>query len=269
MSRTDDTRPEATTGLAIIEFLGISGAGKTTLAAMAIEHLRRQNLPAFTVPEARLLAFRRTTRDRFWRPVVRFTPGPLSRLIGRFAVDRSRDTVYTLRDVMVHNTEMVEVVMAATRRRRAFEIKPDTVVAWWLNSMIRYTMATCLPPPAIIVADEGIINRAVSLFGFRFSDADRDDLDRYLRSVRMPDLVIHVEVTPDVAEQRARKASRGMRFKNDADRRAFFDGSARCVTVIVETLESMGTPVARIPGDGPVAESSALLGDALARSGLV
>ncbi|HDL49325.1 MAG TPA: adenylyl-sulfate kinase [Actinobacteria bacterium] len=249
----------------VIEFLGISGAGKSTLAAMATERLRQQGSSVCTLDEAQQLAFRGTVRDRFWRPVLRFLPAAISHRIWRHAFNRSQDRFLAVRAVMVDSAETVEVVMAATRRRRDFEILPDVVIGWWLNSLTNYVMVTSLSPPAAtIVIDEGVINRAVSLFGFQFSEADRNDLERYLHSIPMPDLVIHIDTTPDVAEQRLSTWSKRFVDEDEATRRAFLEGSARCVAAIVQILETAEVPMAHIPApDGSIAETSASLMEAL------
>jgi len=254
-----------------VEFLGISGSGKSTLLSTAVDRLRRQHRVVFTLEEACRLAFRQTTNDPLWRSLLRFAPAPISRRNWRHAFNRSQDRYLAIRATMLSHPEAVEAVMAATRRRRDFEIRPDLVIGWWLTLAADYSMAKrVVPPGAALLIDEGFVNRAVSLFGYRFSDADRPDLARYIRSVPVPDLVVHVDAAPDVAERRMKQWSSRLADQDLVTRRAFLEGSSLCVAAVLENLEDAAVHVVRIPnGNDPVEVAAGLVAKALDRLLLV
>lgn len=265
--RAAQAHPEGVRPPTVVEFLGISGAGKSTLFSAAIDRLRSQDRAVLTLEEASHLAFRQMTRDPLWRSLLRPMPASISHRIWRHAFNRSQDRYLAIRDMMLSNPEAVEVVMATARRRRDIEIRPDLVIGRWVTLAVDYSMAKrALPPGSVLVIDEGFVNRAVSLFGYRFSDADRLDLARYVRSVPAPDLVLHVDTAPDVAERRMKKWTSRMADQDHATRQGFLDGSALCVAAVLEILEEIGVPVARIPNaDDPVGDAIERMEEALDR----
>jgi thymidylate kinase len=157
----------------IIEFAGLPGCGKSTQRDLLIAHLSRQGVSLAT-PRA---------------PRAGALP-PRLRLHGRRAFI-----------VLAHARLLsfaVRVLLASSRSPR------DKLLAlkWLVLALDDYAFMRRQPHDQVYVCDEGIAQRAFTLFTEGTSRADPSSVRRFLSRAPRPDVLIDLEIDPAAAVER-------------------------------------------------------------------
>jgi thymidylate kinase len=236
-----------------VEFLGIPGSGKTTLASGVHSRLVASNTSAFTLAGAVSLGMRRGVGDRLIDPVMTHLP---DRLLDRYSESgfiRSNALLVSLIDFMAAYPRAVSAFLEGQARRSDFELSSDLVIRWFLQLVARYQLAaSAMSRDDLLLLDEGFAQRAITGFAHRFSEADYDDLSSYLIASPRPDLLIHLAVGTDLAAERL--AGRGepeatkRLWGTDTDPARFLADTARCADYVVEAARSAGWEVLEVDG---------------------
>jgi thymidylate kinase len=239
-----------------IEFLGVSGAGKSTLYREAIDELGQVGVDAVHLADATYASLRAGMQDRIVGPVLRYTPRRIGRKYYRQLALRSQDRELALRRFMLENPETMGATLAALDDRRDFDPDQDLLLSWILELFWKFQL-TNNPRGAgpCLVLDEGFANRAISIFGFRYTDADEALLRRYIESIPKPDLVI--AVTADAEEAASRSTGRG-RFGHlsEEDAVEHTRDAARCAAATSLLLKERGVDVEEVVNESSLAAAS-------------
>jgi Ser/Thr protein kinase RdoA (MazF antagonist) len=105
-----------------------------------------------------------------------------------------------------------------------------------------------VPPRHIVLVDEGLVHRAVNLFGWHTSPRT-EAVRRYISLVPLPDAVIAVDTDPDLARERVKGRGLPKRLvgKSDADVAAFVSRAREvATTAIAATARRNGVTMIRI-----------------------
>jgi hypothetical protein len=158
---------------------------------------------------------------------------------------------------MLENPETVSATLAALDDRRHFDPDQDLLFGWILELFWKYQV-TDEPHGTgpYLVLDEGFANRAISIFGFRYTDDDEALLRRYIESIPKPDLVI--AVTADAEEAASRSTGRD-RFSHlsDEDAVEHTHDAARCAAATSRLLTERGVEVQEVTNESSLAAASA------------
>jgi hypothetical protein len=236
-----------------IEFLGIPGSGKTTLAAAVVTRLQESGNPAFTLKEAVSKAMREGVGDRFVDPVMARLPKGLLARYSESGFIRSNAMLVSLIDFMTARPGAVAAFLEGQARRADYEVGTDLVIRWFLQLVARYQLATsALGEADVLILDEGFAQRAVTGFAHRFSAEDHPDIDRYLGAVPRPALLVHLDVPVDVAATRVTEDGQVDPTKrlwgSDVDPVGFLEDARDCVRHVAGRVVTTGWEVLRAQG---------------------
>ena len=242
----------------VVELLGIPGSGKSTVSSHLIKELNREQVNAMSLSQAVSSAMSTGVGDRWVDPLLRITPSGIRLRFADRLFFRSKASFQYLAAFMQQHPEVAGAVFSAQARRADHEMRPDLVIGWFLHMVARYQLATStLDPDAVLVMDEGFVQRSVLLFGHRFGVSDHDDADRYVAGIPEPTLLIRLVVSPQIASERlladGRTATRrldgntndNMRFLNDAD---------ACCAYVADRAREAGLTVIEVDASGDLGE---------------
>jgi thymidylate kinase len=238
-----------------VELLGIPGSGKSTLARSARSSLVNSGRDALWLPEMATRLQAADIQDRYVSALLAVTPRPLRRRLGEPLFARSAHRFDALRGFSSAHPDLMATIFRAFARRSEFEVRPDLVIGWILDLLSRYQAARgSLDRGTILILDEGFANRAVTLFGHRFSDADLSDLHDYVEAIPRPDLVIHVDLGVEAARKRLQEGGRRgtvrLATTEDTAQIRFLTEATACIRATVANLRQRGVLVATISGEG-------------------
>jgi thymidylate kinase len=183
----------------IIEFIGAPGAGKTTLLPEVIHFFESRACRAYTVVEAARPLARRTLGGKL---VQRLSPAVLKRpLLWR---------VFYLHSIghrlsfMAQHPRLVRQVLASQRGRpAAADVRQRQVLPWLFRHMGYYEfLRRHLRPDELLLFDEGFIHRVIQLFTSSAEKPTQPQIAAYLDFLPPPDLIIFVQASTAVCEQR-------------------------------------------------------------------
>lgn len=178
-------------------------------------------------------------------------------MFSKHLATRSQDRLVALREFMLEHSEAVVAILETLESRRNIDLRQDLALGWILELLWMYQIAT-VPgtPSSVFVMDEGFSNRAVTLFGYRFSQEDEPFLERYIDAIPKPDLV--VVVTKNV-ESAATLASNRLRFDqlSDAETVQYTRDADVCVSTISKLLIERGVEVLEVRNESSLAAASA------------
>ena len=118
----------------VVEFLGLPGAGKSTMRREVIASMKEAGQSAADLPTAMLAAIRLHGADRLTRAVAIVTRSGSSP-VWRRAYARSTDRFTALTRFLAANPEVMEVVLATQRQRRGRDLHQERVLSWILSLM--------------------------------------------------------------------------------------------------------------------------------------
>ncbi|HSK07328.1 MAG TPA: hypothetical protein VK990_07415 [Acidimicrobiia bacterium] len=241
-----------------VEFLGIPGSGKTTLAAAVHSRLVASNTSAFTLAGAVSLGMKRGVGDRLVDPVMTRLPEGLLHRYSESGFIRSNALLVSLIDFMAAYPMAVSAFLRGQARRSDFELSSDLVIRWFLQLVARYQLAlSAMGPDDLLLLDEGFAQRAITGFAHRFSEADHDDLSSYLAASPRPALLVHLTVNTHLAAERLARRGEPEATKRlwgtDTDPARFLADSARCADYVVEAAGGAGWEVLAVDGSSDLA----------------
>jgi thymidylate kinase len=240
----------------IIEMVGAPGAGKTTLLAAIEDGCRAVGLTPVTVAAAARPFAARSILGRFARLAVpaRLEPRAL------WGVFRIETGWHTLR-AMIERPALTRHVLSSQRRRpSAADARGRRVVYWYLRTMgsRRFLLARA-QEGEVIVLDEGFVHRAVQLHASVVESPTTDQIAAYVAALPRPDLLVHVDASPDVCERRVHDRGVWARLdhRTPAEIRRFVHHAHETVALVRGELDRRGWAV--IDVDNGAADPAAVI----------
>ncbi len=238
-----------------VEFLGLPGAGKTTLARELCRYARSLGCKAFEAEEALYVALRRRSRWYDLRRPLAYCSYARGKRWLHAVYARPRFSCEALDRFLDDHGGLARTLGAILRRPEQFQ---DSVllVTWLVRLFSGYELAAeMLKQDEALVLDEGFCSRALSMFGYCAGAADPDKVRAYIAAVPAPDAVICVDAPAQ--SRAARLAARGRlpaRLKNaDAARRAQLERNFEaCLAAAAHELAVRGIAVLHVKNDGPL-----------------
>lgn len=174
----------------LVEFTGVTGAGKTTLMGEVKRSLARRNLSSCGAQDAVLAMF----------GLRRFLPGGLASL----AVSACSLPAFLRFARSPQGSRLVRFAFGVLRRDAG---RLGNFVRLARNLVKRFGMYRLLrcarvnPVSDFVLWDEGTVHSVHNLFVHAGAALDREELARYLAVVPKPDLVVHVTASAEQSVQ--------------------------------------------------------------------
>ena len=232
-----------------IEFFGLVGAGKTTVALATEKILLETGHEAIDLVTAIDRCLERSLLGRLARPFV----GPAHRKRLLKALYREGiSPIYGLRLALVN-----PVLVAAAIRAQLGNGLP-----WWHKRRIwrlffsvlngRAFLAGRLEENEIVLLEEGSLHRAVNLFAWQMDGVRRDLLAQYLEHLPALDLAVLVEAPIDRCRSRSNGRGLPNRLlnKDEATADRFFENAAHIVVLVASYASASGRPIIIVDNSG-------------------
>jgi thymidylate kinase len=238
----------------IVEFTGAPGSGKSTLARHVLARARERGIAAL---EARaVLPVYLATGPMAWivRHLLPFTSFDHRRL--RF--HQQIEYPLLLPRFAGRHPRGWKLFRAELERIRAQTPEEHARVERWVERGIRQlVMARARSSQLdLVLCDEGIAHRSITLFVRSRPGLDLARLRRFLRSWAFPDVLVHVRASPERCAERTR--SRGvpkrLEGEGDAELREFVRACATVSAEILDEARRRGLPTLEIESEHRSAE---------------
>ena len=248
----------------IVEFLGNTGAGKSTLVSALIHFWCDEGVMAMSVTDAIHHYMRQTVVGR---AVCRLAPpawqGPI--LWRAFAHTTAR---WHTAAFVVEQRELARYVWASQRHRPIPRPHRRLILRLFFKMAGQYHFFQGRRRPGeVIVFDEGFAHRAVHLFASPTERPDPERVVAYLERIPRPDRVVLVQAPPAVCL--ARISARGLQARLrglDAEAVArFVVHAGQVVDVVARHLAASGVELVVVENGGPLATSVAGLRRSLSK----
>ena len=233
----------------IVELLGAPGSGKSTLAAALLAGPAPRPLAPAAVSGRPRLPLGRTV-DRGLRRVPEVLPGRLGRLVrAALWADGADDALATLQRT---HPEFLALVAHAPPPADADAEHVLRWRSWPLATLEAHVLLRRADAPGeTVLVEEGLVMRANTVCA-----GDATLAVRYFATQPLPDVVVLLDVAPEVALQRVRaRPKRTLRRhagRDDAAVLADLERSVRLFSEAVPALEARGVPVHVVDATEPV-----------------
>ena len=246
--------------LTYIEFLGMSGVGKTAACELMIRAFRARAVRVESVEQGALRALlnRRGIFASAW--LARHRPSRLRpvalRLLSGNAIDRSR----AFAAFSAQYPDFIDYLFEREETRLSFGGRDELIVLLWLlSSMWWFQLATdgAAGVNCCVGCDEGFSQRGLSLLAYRevpTTDAWERSVREYFQCMPKPDTVVVPFASFDVALERMGLRHQGYPTRVQgllpSEQRAVFERASRCVELGADELGRRGVRVIRLENEG-------------------
>jgi thymidylate kinase len=242
----------------IIEFLGNTGAGKSTLVPILAQLLRDDDRLVMSVAEAVRYYTAKTLAGRI---VCALAPvalrGPLLRRAFSWFISRLH-----LVQFVIDQPRLIGYVVRSQLRRSIPWRHRWLIVGLYLQMVSEYHFVSSRSQPGdVLILDEGFVHRAVHMFVSESEQLDPDRVRQYLELLPQPQLVIWVRAPLDICLARIYDRGLQVRLKSRAasDVERFVTNSERVVNIAAQYLRDAGWSVVEIANNSDLSLSAAEL----------
>lgn len=229
----------------IVEFVGVAGAGKSTISKFAKGELHRAGVDTLDLKDA----LARLCDEGLIQRVAAFIglpPSVRARLRGRLGRLKRRG----LREFCKSNPEAMALIRSRLARiRRTTPHEVERIEKWVHGHAASYELLNMSRSGwALCLCEEGIATRLVNLFASIATPNDLEGFRDCLSTWPLPDAIVHVQIDIETAFSRVEKRGRPKRLvgATQQETRRFLEASLYVVDAISEEASRRGIPVFEI-----------------------
>jgi hypothetical protein len=231
-----------------IEFCGLPGSGKSALQEPFIAELRRITGRHVLDREAMVNRCLRRRDDGLIKNTLKRFPG--------FMWKRFLGLEYALPELHLFvsaKPSLMAQIFQSLARPDTSALSRQCVIYAVFRTILEHCLAVSHLKDEILVADEGFIHRAFTIFGYLRSGVREDEIRVFADSIPFPDALIHIEASPEICEQRLALRAAYPLLLSDLTQEARIEqlrtGCER-LRIAVNQVERRGIPVFRIENNG-------------------
>ena len=261
-----------------IEFLGIPGSGKTTVAQDVVR-LMQANYPVvlnrWNVKQETMRALLRQKSGMFARLLYLVTAMIKTPLLDRYwgasryhLIRRFLHQYSHLLPQVVENAERI----APPSNIPPYTLSSEQLLSWFFDVACIYQASQeTLEADGVLVMEEGFCQQAYYLIAaFREADDIGVKLERYCELIPKPSLVIFLLADPEACEKRLHTRATGIPSSilsslTASERIALFTHRLSTYQALAQYLEQQHVPVMRVDNTQPYHVTQKILEESLAR----
>jgi thymidylate kinase len=200
--RSNGARPRPGTARPlVVEFIGIPGAGKTTLSVELVGLLHARNMAASTVVQAAREHARRTPLGRWISHLdsPRLQRALLWQLFYAYGLGNASK--------FAHERPMLTRHVVGSQLRRRLAVAGRVHVLWWYFQLTgRYRFLTdTAQAREVFVIDDGFLHRSIHLYATAVGEPDSRAVAAYVDLLPAPDVVVFTVADRETCEERVRQ----------------------------------------------------------------
>ena len=228
----------------IIEIIGSSGAGKSTVTPIVREFFQKHVVNVYLRRDAARMCMERLPVGR----LVQFVPSPIRDQVTK-RVYWNQHKHYENRFAQQH-PELIRFVHE-TQRVRPPEalVKQRNVLPSFRRLMGHYGLLTSMKRPGdVLIFDEGFVHRVIALHVSPVETPPIETMSTYLDLIPRSDLVIHVKTPPEICIQRVKKRGPASFLVNmhEEHMARFFKNMQIVIHQAVSHIQQKGWPVIEV-----------------------
>lgn len=233
-----------------IEFCGLPGSGKTTLQAAFIAELCRLSNRTVFDRNAMMDCCLRRRDDGLIKNIMKLLPGLVwKRFLGwEYALPELHLFVSANPSLMAH-------IFRALARPDISEQWRQCVLYAVFLTIVEHCLASSCLKDEVVVADEGFIHRAFTVFGNLRSEVHESDLRTYADMIPTPDFLFYIDASPEICERRLALRPTYPFLLSDLtpdEREEQLRLGGERLRIEVDQVERRGVPVFRVDNNGPL-----------------
>jgi thymidylate kinase len=239
-----------------MEFVGVPGAGKSTLKKSMIRRVRQDGQICLSAEEALLSSLKRSRDDIVTHYLLRILPSSVGKRLLNSLFIRSKYGFIAQNHFLSDASASLEAVFASEPFQRMSREGRELALSRFFRTVTTYQAIREQTKKAIPVAfDEGFFQRGTSLF--LLPSPDRNSVSAeyvfpYFDAVPLPDLLVLVEADPGECLNRveSRRLPGRLKHAKRSSVSRFLEGCLEYVGHILKWAEKRESPVLRIDNNG-------------------
>ena len=230
----------------VIEFVGVPGSGKTSLADQLVERLETAGFDVATITS---LARRRAAATTVGKIILTIAPRRLhSTLLWWvfYALGTGSGIGLCQRDPRLAR------LVVTSQRHRPLSVRTRAHILYWFFQLAgRYRVLVDSSIGAqVLVIDDGFVHRAVHLHASHLRGPDTRSVVSYLELIPVPDLLVHVDTDTQICLERvvARGVWAHSRHLAQTELSEYLGAAAAVVGTASEAMRTRGATVVEVSG---------------------
>ena len=250
-----------------IEFVGVPGAGKTTLKNGMIKRLRLKGQTCLDVEDALLSSLKKSRDDIITHFVFRILPDNVGAKFLNSLFIRSRCRFVAQNRFLSYKGTSLEVILKSEPFRLMSAEARELALSRFLRTAIEYqTIKEHIEEAAVVPFDEGFFQRGTSLFispSPHRQALGAESVFPYFNAVPWPDLLILVEADHGECLNRIEARGQPGRLKQTKCSSAtwFLAGCQEYVSHVLEWAKESGRPLLRVENNDLPQDVATVLSD--------
>ena len=182
----------------IIEFIGIPGAGKSTIRKSLVATLKQKDPNSYLTSDEAFLAASRKDTDILYRSILRFLPNKLALKLAGKIFSRTLFQFEAQNRFLAKNGKAFEVFLASnTYHYLPLHEKIAVITAFMQAASLREMFTTFDSTQSLIFCEEGLVQKSFMFLSAITMSVEYEEnrIKNYLDHIPPPDVVVHVDAS--------------------------------------------------------------------------